>query len=157
MSLFHQRALSGQNMPPATLSKREKKLHGAPYFGMPCKIYELFRLVSFTANYGGYAYIRITPTIFKSAWFWINTMVNISLFGSIGWFCEWKALIKTLGTSWLGLGPVEWVRDELKVLNGFNIRNNYRFIWSNLVILWLQSTFNEFGDQLTGLGTSWMG
>ena len=45
----------------------EKKLLGAPYFGMPCKIYELFRLVSFTENYGGYAYIRITSTI--------NTMV----------------------------------------------------------------------------------
>ena len=76
----HSWALSGQNMPPGTFSMREKNLLGAPYFGMPCKIYELFRLVSFTQNYGGYAYIRITSTMFKSAWFWIKTMVNRYLF-----------------------------------------------------------------------------
>ena len=35
----------------------------------------------------------------------------------------------------LGFGPVEWVGDDLKVLIGFNMKNNYRFIWSNLVIL----------------------
>ena len=50
--------------------------------------------------------------------------------------------------------PVEWVRNELKVLNGCSIKTNYRFIWFNLVILCLQSTFNEFGDQLTGFWTS---
>ena len=50
--------------------KEKTNLLGAPYFGMPCKIYELFRLVSFTENYGGYAYICITSTI--------NTMVNNS-------------------------------------------------------------------------------
>ena len=90
---------------------------------------------------------------------WMDAAIKISLcvFCSFRWFCDPKALIKTLETSWLGFGQVEWVKDELKVLDGFNIRNNYRFIWSNLVILWVQSTFNEFGDQLTGLGTSWMG
>ena len=54
----------------------------------------------------------------------------------------------------LCFGRVEWVRNELKVLNGCSIKNNYRFIWFNSVILCLQSTFNEFGDQLTGFWTS---
>ena len=64
---------------------------------------------------------------------WMDAAITISLglFGSFRWFCDSKALIKTLGTSWLGFGPVEWVRDELKVLNGCNIKNNYRFIWFN--------------------------
>ena len=68
-----------------------------------------------------------------------------------------KAHLMNLGTSWLCFGRVEWVRNELKVLNGCSIKNNYRFIWFNSVILCLQSTFNEFGDQLTGFWTSWTG
>ena len=84
-------------------------------------------------------------------------------FHPVVFVCRWwsscvsKAHLMNLGTSWLGFGRVEWVRNELKVLNGCSIKNNYRFIWFNSVILCLQSTFNEFGDQLTGFWTSWTG
>ena len=90
---------------------------------------------------------------------WMDAALKIiiGLFGSIRWFCVSIAHLMNLGTSWLGFGRVEWVRNELKVLNGCSIKNNYRFIWFNSVILCLQSTFNEFGDQLTGFWTSWTG
>ena len=42
---------------------------------------------------------------------WIDATlkINIDLFGSIMWFCDFKAHLMNLGTSWLGWGPVEWV------------------------------------------------
>ena len=43
---------------------------------------------------------------------WIDATLKIiiGLFGSIRWFCDSKAHLMNLGTSWLGWGPVEWVR-----------------------------------------------
>jgi len=58
-----------------------------------------------------------------------------------------------LGTSWMGWGPVDWSsQNQNSKINGLSFLNF--LIWATDTEI---SVKTVFGDQLSGLGTSWMG
>ena len=94
------------------------------YYIGPLRIHSIQDLADFGDQLAGFWTSWMGIGTNWKCWMDATVKINISLFGSIRRFCDSKAHLMNLGTSWLGLEPVEWVRYEIKVLSGFNIKNN---------------------------------